>query len=198
MPSVKDENPMATNEAASGAEEPDDDRPSQPSKPKPPGGGFFTIYKSGQGYWTRMGTAAAALLLAVLTVGFLYQQLPVALTPAFTPSNIDTMSIPVRQQALTHATVLARNTTMAICAAFLIGFALLVFFLMNKPTNADFMIATDSEMKKVNWTSRKELIGSTKVVIGFMFLIAFLLFGLDVVFGYFFKLITVLKAGPFG
>ena len=43
---------------------------------------------------------------------------------------------------------------------------------MNKPTNVDFLIATDSEMKKVNWTSRKELIGSTKVVIIFMFLIA--------------------------
>ena len=43
---------------------------------------------------------------------------------------------------------------------------------MNKPTNVDFLIATDSEMKKVNWTSRKELIGSTKVVIVFMFLIA--------------------------
>jgi preprotein translocase SecE subunit len=53
-------------------------------------------------------------------------------------------------------------------------------------------------MKKVNWTSRKELIGSTKVVIGFMFLIAFLLFGLDVIFGYFFQLLTVLKTGPFG
>ena len=45
---------------------------------------------------------------------------------------------------------------------------------MNKPANVDFLIATDSEMKKVNWTSRKELIGSTKVVILFMFLIAVL------------------------
>ena len=47
---------------------------------------------------------------------------------------------------------------------------------MNKPSNVDFLIATDSEMKKVNWTSRKELIGSTKVVIIFMFLIALFLF----------------------
>ncbi|MBV8781197.1 MAG: preprotein translocase subunit SecE [Phycisphaerae bacterium] len=90
------------------------------------------------------------------------------------------------------------RTTYAICAAFLAGFALLVFYLINRPNNADFLIATDSEMKKVNWTSREELIGSTKVVIGFMFLIAFMLFGLDVLFGYFFKLLTVLKAGPFG
>src|SRR3712207_7866772 len=47
-----------------------------------------------------------------------------------------------------------------------------VLHLMNKPANVDFLIATDSEMKKVNWTSRRELIGSTKVVIVFMFLIA--------------------------
>jgi preprotein translocase SecE subunit len=53
-------------------------------------------------------------------------------------------------------------------------------------------------MKKVNWTSKKELIGSTKVVIIFMLLIAFLLFGFDVVFGYFFHLIGVLQTGPFG
>jgi preprotein translocase subunit SecE len=68
---------------------------------------------------------------------------------------------------------------------------------MNRPTNADFLIATDSEMKKVNWTSRKDLIGSTRVVIAFMFLIAFFLFAVDVIFGYFFYLIDVLKNKPF-
>ena len=39
-------------------------------------------------------------------------------------------------------------------------------------------------MKKVNWTTRKELIGSTKVVILFMFFIALLLFVFDMIFGY--------------
>ncbi len=53
---------------------------------------------------------------------------------------------------------------------------------MNKPTNVDFLIATDSEMKKVNWTSRKELIGSTKIVILFMFFIALFLFLYDLFF----------------
>jgi preprotein translocase subunit SecE len=209
MPSVKDENSMATNEAGAGAGEPDDEKSSElespPSgstparyKPAAQGAGFFTIYKSGQGYWTRMGTAAAAALLALLTMGFLYRELPVPLTSAFTPSSVDTMPNAQRVAAVNHATTLAHNVTFGICAAFLLGFALLTFILMNRPTNADFLIATDSEMKKVNWTSRKELIGSTKVVIGFMFMIAFLLFGLDVLFGYFFKLLTVLKAGPFG
>jgi len=74
--------------------------------------------------------------------------------------------------------------------------SLLSWYLMNKPSNADFLIATDSEMKKVNWTSRKELIGSTKVVILFMFLIAILLFVIDILFGYLFYGITVLKSPP--
>jgi preprotein translocase SecE subunit len=199
MPSVKDENPMATNEAGSGAEEPEDENPSPVrSKPAPQRSGFFTIYKSGQGYWTRMGTAAAAALLAVLAMGFLYQELPVPLISTFTPTGMEKLSSADRELALKHATKLADNTTLAICAAFLVGFSLLTFYLMNRPTNADFMIATDSEMKKVNWTSRKELVGSTKVVIAFMFMVAFFLFGLDILFGYFFKMLTVLKAGPFG
>ncbi len=202
---------MATNVVASGAEEPDDDQSSRgvssgpdssggssQSKPKAPRDGFFTIYKSGQGYWTRMGTAAAGGLMALLTAGFLYRELPPPLTSFFTPTGLEKLTPADRAAAVNHAAQMGSNMTLLVCALFLAGFALLVFWLMNKPTNADFLIATDSEMKKVNWTSRKELIGSTKVVIGFMFLIAFLLFGLDVVFGYLFKLLTVLKAGPFG
>ncbi|HEX2973736.1 MAG TPA: preprotein translocase subunit SecE [Tepidisphaeraceae bacterium] len=73
----------------------------------------------------------------------------------------------------------------------------LFWWYLNKPVVADFLIATESEMKKVNWTSRKELMGSTKVVILFMFLIAAALFLIDVAFGYFFYLIKVLKTGPF-
>jgi preprotein translocase SecE subunit len=84
-----------------------------------------------------------------------------------------------------------------IAAAVFAGIMLFAWRMMNKPGNADFLIATDSEMKKVNWTTRKELIGSTKVVIFFMVLIAALLFALDVLFGYFFHIIKVLEFGPF-
>src|SRR3954470_3384798 len=44
--------------------------------------GFFHIYKKGQGYWTRMGSAGAALLLAALIVNFLWTNLPVWIRPA--------------------------------------------------------------------------------------------------------------------
>ncbi len=136
------------------------------------GSGFFTIYKKGQGYWTRMGTAGAAALIGLLTVYNIFH-----LGPMF---GVDDKRV------------------LAISAGvFGIAFVVLVAWLMNKPTNAEFLIATDSEMKKVNWTSRKELIGSTKVVIGFMFIVALFLFGVDQLFQTFFYLIDVIKIEPF-
>ena len=47
------------------------------AEPKPPsrGGGFFAIYKKGQGYWTRMGTALGAAIISVLCAEFIYSQL---------------------------------------------------------------------------------------------------------------------------
>jgi preprotein translocase subunit SecE len=172
---------MATDLIATGADEPGDDKPKGPPRAERTDErqGFFHIYKKGQGYWTRMGTAGAATLIAALTSNFLYRELPVWL---------NSMGV---------ATDRSKTMAIYIIAAFLAAFGLLVFWLMNKPNNADFLIATDSEMKKVNWTSRRELIGSTKVVIIFMFLIAFILFAFDIIFGYLFYFMGVLKSRPF-
>jgi preprotein translocase subunit SecE len=192
----RDEKAMASDViATAGADEGGDKpRPQPPQQPQPARaeqqGGFFHIYKPGQGYWTRMGTAAAGLLLIAGTVYFLWQQVPVWIQGAFTPRN------PTPEQARAAA-VTARNVALGVCAATFAGMAALAWWLMNKPRNADFLIATDSEMKKVNWTSRKDLIGSTKVVIFFMFLIAFLLFAIDIIFGYAFYFIDILKSPPF-
>lgn len=135
------------------------------------GGGWFHLYKPGQGYWTRMGTAAGCLLLLGYTAQFMYSQLR-AYSVNYTTSGI-------------------------VVGVFSAAMAVLLWWLLNKPTIVDFFIATESEMKKVNWTSRKDLIGSTKVVIFFMFLISAILFVVDIIFGYFFYFITVLKSKPF-
>ncbi len=136
-------------------------------------GGFFTIYKRGQGKWTRLGTAIGIGLLSIFTGAFVYDQL----------------------RASVHV---SPNVAVGVGAGLAIGLMLLGYWAMNKASNADFLIATDSEMKKVNWTSRKELIGSTKVVIFFMLLIAVFLFVIDTAFAFLFWLIGVLKANPFG
>jgi preprotein translocase subunit SecE len=175
----KKEKKMASDAIVSAGEGGREKPPQQPQRRADERPGFFHIYKPGQGYWTRMGTVGAAALLAALTAHFLYQQLPVWL----------------RNFGLSDTA--ARPTSIYIIAGLLIAFGVFVFWIMNKPNNADFLIATDSEMKKVNWTSKKELIGSTKVVIIFMFLIAFLLFAFDIVFGYLFYFLDVLKTKPF-
>ncbi len=137
------------------------------------GAGFFTIYKRGQGYWTRMGTLLGAVLIGLLTAEFLYTQ-----TKSWGGATL--------------------GVAIGVALGFLAVYSFFVWRLMNKPGNVDFLIATDSEMKKVNWTSRKELIGSTKVVVFFVVLISLTLFLLDVIFGYLFQLIRVLETGPFG
>lgn len=137
------------------------------------GAGFFTLYKPGQGYWTRLGTVLGATLLALLTAWQIYRYMPVV-----TPWK-------------------SHGLALGIATGFFLAIALLIWWLTNKPANADFLIATDGEMKKVNWTSRRELIGSTKVVILFMFLIALFLFVADQLFWILFYLLGVLKVSPF-
>ncbi|MCX5689256.1 MAG: preprotein translocase subunit SecE, partial [Planctomycetota bacterium] len=44
------------------------------------------------------------------------------------------------------------------------------------PPSVDFLVATDSEMKKVNWSTRQVIQDSTMVVIGATFLIAAYIF----------------------
>jgi preprotein translocase subunit SecE len=59
--------------------------------------------------------------------------------------------------------------------------------------SSDFMIGTEGEMKKVSWSSKREVIGSTKVVIVFTILLAVLLATVDLFFTFVFKSIGVLK-----
>ncbi len=142
------------------------------------GAGFFTIYKKGQGYWTRMGTAIGIAVISGFTAYNLYTYVPTFLN------------------RLPEAT--AARVGLIVGIVTLVTLVGLGWWLTNKPSNADFLIATDSEMKKVNWTSRRELIGSTKVVIVFMFFVTLFLFVVDIIFGYLFHLAHVLQNGPFG
>ena len=142
--------------------------------------GYFTLYKRGQGYWTRMGTVIGAVLIGAFTAYNIYAQVP-----TFLPDKVITPT------ALKIAGSRRRRLCASVCAA-------VAWHLMNKPAHVDFLIATDSEMKKVNWTSRTELIGSTKIVIIFMFLVAIFLFAVDQIFGWAMYFIHVLKVSPLG
>jgi len=75
----------------------------------------------------------------------------------------------------------------------LIGAILIGWFVASSPKSSDFLIATDSEMKKVHWSTYKQIKGSTIVVIVATFLIAGFLFVIDIGFSTFFKWIDVLQ-----
>jgi preprotein translocase SecE subunit len=139
---------------------------------QPGGPRFFTIYKKGHGYWTRMGTAFGAAFIGLMFSFELYDKIPTFLSG---DQSRD------------------RKIAMTVAGVFLVAYSIWVWWFMNKQTTVDFLIATDSEMKKVNWTTRKELIGSTKIVILFMFLISMYLFLCDLLFGGFFHMIHVLR-----
>ena len=137
-------------------------------------GGFFAPHKPGQGFWTRLGTGVAAGLIILFTVQFAYRRIP-----AWTSLTRDDWAL------------------YAIVAGIAIVLAGLTWWLINRPRHADFLINTDGEMKKVSWPTWRELIGSTKVVVGFMFLMAALLFTYDIVFGTVMWAVNVLKIPPF-
>ena len=171
------EKPLPTNVIAPGSEGPDDEdrNPGRSVEQRSAAGGYFSVYKKGQGYWTRMGTAGGAAILIALICNFVWQQVR-AYFPYFS----------------THT-----NAALGLLAGVGIGLAIVAWILMNRQKSVDFLIATDGEMKKVNWTSRAELFGSTRVVIVFMFAIALLLFAIDVIFGYIFHWLHILKSPPF-
>lgn len=74
-----------------------------------------------------------------------------------------------------------------------LGAVLVYWFVGVRPKTVDFLIATDGEMKKVNWSTKKDIIGSTKVVILWCVLLVAGLFFVDLAFSTFFRLIGVLQ-----
>jgi preprotein translocase SecE subunit len=78
-------------------------------------------------------------------------------------------------------------------AIMLLGAIFLYMFIGSKKGTVEFLIATDGEMKKVNWTTYREVKGSTIVVIVATFLIAGFLFGIDTIFAKIFTAIGVLE-----
>ncbi len=127
---------------------------------------FFEIYKRGQGKHTRIMTFVGAMVLVVIGAVLLSERLTVFQLNPLVRYGI--------------ATVLV------------LGVAVLMFWIVNRPQSADFMIATEGEMKKVSWSSRKEVVGSTKVVIITTLILAAVLFAVDMLFTQFFMSIKVL------
>jgi preprotein translocase SecE subunit len=127
---------------------------------------IFSIYKRGQGKYTRLCSAFAAAILAGLGCSQLYKKLEIVEWGLS------------RKAALWVATMVPLGLFAV--------FALLIFWLINKASVADFMIAAEGEMKKVSWSSKQEIAVSTFIVIVFVIMMATLLGTTDLGFKTFF------------
>ena len=79
-------------------------------------------------------------------------------------------------------------------AILLLGSIAVYWLIGSNRRSVDFLINTDGEMRKVNWSSKKEIIGSTQVVIVAAFIIAAFLFAIDLSFQQFFQFVGVLES----
>jgi len=126
------------------------------------------IYKPGQGKYTRIVTFISAMVVIVAGAAALSQKL----------SPYDLTKVPWIRFGVPTLLAVALGTV--------------VFWLVNRQKSADFLIATEGEMKKVSWSSRKEIVGSTKVVIVTTFLMAGILFFVDIMFQLLFRQMGVI------
>jgi len=129
----------------------------------------FEIYKRGQGKYTRTVTFAAGGLIGLLVAHYVWNQL--------------------------RATELGEYVVYGVPVAIFVAVGLLMFRAVNRPRSADFMIATEGEMKKVSWSSKREIVGGTKVVITTSLILAVLLWAVDLAFSFFFRWVGVLQIG---
>lgn len=131
------------------------------------------IYKKGQGSYTRLITAAAILVLSGWGCWRLYENLKAM--------DIVNANVKMWVQSFVPLAVFA-----------IVG--ILLYWLLNKALIADFMINAEGEVKKVNWSSRQELMLSTYIVVIVVILTAFFLGMTDVIFQIIFRAIGLLPS----
>ena len=122
---------------------------------------LLQIDKPGQGKYTRLCSGFVMAIIIVLGCWRLYEKLDAAYENLWVVTMVP--------------------------AGLCVAAAVAIFWLLNKAVLADFLIAAEGELKKVNWSSRKEVVVSTVIVIVVVFAMAVLLGTTDVVFQLFFS-----------
>ncbi len=129
------------------------------------------IYKKGQGYYTRLCSSITYAVLVVMGAWWIWtnlQRVDVGIPPIY----------------------LSAGAAVVVIAIFgVIGF----WLVGRRPRTVDFLVATEGEMKKVNWSTRREVVGSTIIVLILSFIIAILCAIFDLIFAWFFTIIDVLE-----
>ncbi len=128
------------------------------------------MHKPGQGKWTRGVTAAGIGVVVAFGIHWIIEELKgIAGISEFVLAGVAVLIIAI--------------------------FGAITWWILNKPNIVDFMIATESEMRKVNWPTAKEVRGSTWVVIIGTFLVTAFLFVIDFTFAALFTWLKVIDIG---
>lgn len=137
------------------------------------------IHKQGQGHWTRLMTFLGGMIMFAWGAAWLAGQVKKFDFPrgADGTYTVD----PQYVQGAVGLVIL------------LVGAALCYWLAYAKPESSEFLIATEGEMRKVNWSSRREVLGSTWVVVAISVLLAVCLFAVDLGFSRFFQFIQILN-----
>lgn len=139
------------------------------------------VYKRSQGRITRQVTfAVLAISMALAAWSLLNFMSAVTFPSSFLGMNVEAIVDAGQLRWLLPAVVLL--------AGLWISYRVVML-----PRFADFLIAVEAEMNKVSWPSRPELVRSSLVVIFVIFVLAFLLFGYDIVWQSLFQWMGVLK-----
>jgi len=122
-------------------------------------------YKWGQGKNTRLYTGLAIAILAAIGCWRVYQKL---------------------SASMDVTTPIGLWLTVTVPLGIFVLILLLLYWLSNKPTAADFLIAAEGELKKVSFSSKHEIAVSTFVVIIVVVLTTLMLGLADFCFNLFF------------
>lgn len=132
------------------------------------------LYKPAQGKVARQVTFAVIAVVAALAAW----RLQIFLTA---------MSVSMKAAWLTAP------VTYVVAGLVLFTGVWLAYRIVNWAKFADFLIAVEAEMAKVSWPSRMELYRQSIVVIAVIFILVFLLFAFDLIWGTLFEWVGVIR-----
>lgn len=151
--------------------------------------GWFTAhsYKRSQGQRVRRGTIMAILVLAgcgIYTI-LVHRSLETG------QPNLE-----VRIPFTEWVWILLPQMRFTVPLLLALGSLWLAYRIVNLPVFADFLIATEAEINKVSWTTRKRLVQDTIVVLVTVFLLTVFLFAVDQMWGWALTRVGVIQLPP--
>jgi preprotein translocase SecE subunit len=138
-------------------------------------------YKKNQGVIVRTATAISVLLMVLYGFHSLYRTIPPVDTSVIPPRGTfwgtNLLTIPFFDFSINYGVVI--SIVLSALASFLI-----YILVLNKPKTSDYLIDTESELKKVSWPSRPQYLGSSVAVIVSMVILGLFLIAADQIFSF--------------